>query len=290
MQTPAPQSVPPPSLSTQSNPWWLDTNTTTQQQSVKPQVQLSSVPFAAPKQAAPSALHSPPVPQIKINPIDGAEMVWIPEGEFIMGSNRPNTNAVPKRHVWLDGFWMYKHAVTCAQYQKFCVTAKHIMPPELSSGWQPKYPIVQVSWFDALAYCQWAGVQLPSEAHWEKAARGIDERIYPWGNTWDPGMCCNSTMSIKTKPVDVDCSIGASSYGILNMSGNVWEWCQDQYEKASNQTPMNNVSHVAINNHERIVRGGSFGNRLCEYFTTFRRFNLSPSYRADNAGFRCIFI
>ena len=124
------------------------------------------------------------VVQTRINPKDGAEMVFVPAGEFIMGSDF-DTDERPPHAVMLDGYWIYKTEVTLGAYRKYCQQTGHATPPE--TGWlqDDTHPVVFVSWEDAAAYAKWAGGALPSEAQWEKAARGTDSRIYPWGNEWD---------------------------------------------------------------------------------------------------------
>jgi len=133
--------------------------------------------------------------------------------------------------VNLDGYWIYKYEVTVAQYRKFCNETGSNMPEAPSWGWQDDHPIVHVSWDNATAYTQWAGVRLPTEAQWEKAARGTDGRAYPWGNEWDATKCANSVGQrlSSTKPIGSYPS-DTSPYGALDMAGNVWEWCADWYD------------------------------------------------------------
>ena len=140
----------------------------------------------------------------RVNPKDGATMVWIPSGAFLMGSDSGEDNEKPQHTVELDNYWMYKYPVTVKQYRKFCndPKTKSMMPPwpEWDPAWKKDdHPIVNVTWFDAGAYCQWAGVSLPTEAQWEKAARGTDGRIYPWGNEWDKDKCNTSESDKETE-------------------------------------------------------------------------------------------
>jgi len=166
----------------------------------------------------------------KTNLKDGAKMIWIPAGEFLMGSDE-NDDEKPPHMVNLDGYWIYKYEVTVAQYRKFCNETGSNMPEAPSWGWQDDHPIVHVSWDNATAYTQWAGVRLPTEAQWEKAARGTDGRAYPWGNEWDATKCANSVGQrlSSTKPIGSYPS-DTSPYGALDMAGNVWEWCADWYD------------------------------------------------------------
>jgi len=122
-----------------------------------------------------------------INAKDRAEVVYIPAGEFTMGS-KPGvgkSDEQPEHKVDLDGYWIYQTKVTVAQYRQFCQATGRSMPNAPSWGWKDDHPIVSVTWDDATAYAKWAGAALPTEAQWEKAARGTDGRIYPWGNEWD---------------------------------------------------------------------------------------------------------
>ena len=119
-----------------------------------------------------------------VNPIDEAEMVLVSSGEFTMGSTDSSyllSDARPQRMVALSSYWICKYEVTVAQYRKFCTATSRPMPDPPSWGWIDSHPMVNVTWADAAAYCAWAGGRLPSEAEWEKAARGTDARLYPWG-------------------------------------------------------------------------------------------------------------
>ena len=133
----------------------------------------------------------------RINPKDGAVMVYVPAGEFVMGDDQMPRSS-PRRTVTLDAFWIYKNDVTVAQYRKFCQATGRQMPQTPTWGWKDDHPVVNVTWDDAKAYCDWAGAALPTEAQWEKAARGTDGRMYPWGNEWDAGkLWCSRSVSEK---------------------------------------------------------------------------------------------
>jgi formylglycine-generating enzyme required for sulfatase activity len=173
---------------------------------------------------------------MNVNPKDGAEMVNIPEGNFLMGDDDDDIikRNNPRHTVNLPGYWMYKNLVSVAQYFKFCDETGHTKPsaPGFNPGWQNKdHPIVGVSWDDAMAYCEWASkdgvkVTLPTVEQWEKAARGTDARKFPWGDVWDASKCHNSVGSPNS--VSGTVSVGRytdSPYGLSDMVGNVIQWC-----------------------------------------------------------------
>jgi sulfatase modifying factor 1 len=235
------------------------------------------------------------IKQVKINERDGAEMVWIPEGTFWMGSKNIDNELVghekPERPVHLATYCIYKFPVTVAQYGEFCREIGFPMPPKPDWGWRHDHPVVNVSWEDAERYCDWAQVTLPTEAEWEKAARGVDGRRYPWGNAWVPQYCLCSHSNIaeagSTGPVDARPD-GVSPYGAFDMVGNVWEWCQDWYETdyyawAPSMHPLGPERGV-----DRVIRGGSWGNRRELSLRCACRGRDRPTAKAVNIGFRCV--
>ncbi|MGO8672100.1 MAG: SUMF1/EgtB/PvdO family nonheme iron enzyme [Capsulimonadaceae bacterium] len=237
-------------------------------------------------------LPSPPTPASdKVNPTDGADMVYIPAGEFTMGSDDDHSNDCekPAHKVYLDGYYIYKNLVTVAQYKKFCAATSRAMPTEPSWGWdKDDYPMVNVTWDGATAYAQWAGTSLPTEAQWEKAARGTDGRAYPWGNDWDAARCANSVGSSLSSPTSVGSfSIGASPYGVLDMAGNVWEWCSDwfgvdYYSSSPDKNPTGPSSGTW-----RVLRGGSWcGNDPVGFRASYRD-RILPTCTSGLNGFRC---
>ncbi len=232
---------------------------------------------------------------------DGSILIYIPKGEFTMGSNDGASDEKPVHNVYLDGYFIGKYEVTNRQYKKFCDAAGHSYPPNPGfSGMSdyfnnyPDHPVVEVSWDDVIAYCGWAGLRLPTEAEWEKAARGTDARKYPWGNSepdaggryranYDPGNYTEDGYRY-TSPVG-SFSKGISPYGCFNMAGNVWEWCSDWYDEdyyssSSRRNPEGSPSGAC-----RVYRGGSW----FFYARPIRsacRHRLPPGHWSSSLGFR----
>jgi formylglycine-generating enzyme len=218
------------------------------------------------------------------NAKDGAEMLYVPAGEFTMGAGKT------EHKVTLDGFWMYKTPVTVAQYKKFCADTGRKMPNEPQYKWRDTDPMTVVKWDDAAEYAKWAGVSLPTEAQWEKAARGTDGRRYPWGNTWDPSKCINSAKIQQNGPSPVgSCPGGESPYGLVDMVGNVWQWCADYYTATYFEAdkPAKNPTGPATGNN-RVMRGGGWDFNSIGYFETTLRFDFTPNRAEKYTGFRCV--
>jgi len=239
---------------------------------------------------------------------DHSVMVYVPAGEFIMGSSDAQVDSSlalcnknlrnckrrwfedeqPQHTVYLDAFYIDKTEVTNAQYRA-CVGAGACDAP-LNTIYYDKadyaqHPVVFVGWKDANAYCQWAGKRLPTEAEWEKAARGTDGRTYSWGEGIDCdhaqyGECDGQTVPVGSKPK------GASPYGALDMVGNVLEWVADWYDSGYySQSPARNPPG-ADSGEFRGLRGGSWDNRP-HLVRTASRFWDNPDARYYDVGFRC---
>jgi len=210
------------------------------------------------------------------------DRVAIPAGPFTQGSTRGDEDERPVRKVTLKTFAIDRTEVTREDYAA-CVAAKRCKPPlgkDDPAAADPRLPMTNVDWNDAQAYCRFAGARLPTEAEWEKAARGEDGREYPWGNDADcargnwgsfegEGPCAGKNpghpVSVGTYPS------GASPYGALDLGGNVWEWVADKYDEDPKR---------------RVVRGGS----CCSYFVGPRAANRNawaPQHRDGDLGFRC---
>ncbi len=221
----------------------------------------------------------------RVNPKDGAEMVLIPAGEFQMGDADQQDN--PKHNVKLSAYWIYKNDVTVAQFRKFCEAAGRPMPTTPQWGWNDDDPIVNVSWDDAEAYAKWAGGDLPTEAQWEKAARGTDGRQYPWGNDFDPAKAWFNQQ--RTTAVG---KLAVSPYGCADMAGNVLQWCKDRYDAnfwttkdAKKTDPVNETSGLM-----HVLRGGSWLSDDGKLLRCSARAytNLPARWYVLN-GFRCAF-
>ena len=253
------------------------------------------------------------------------EMVLIPAGEFEMGSNDgPDSTGLkglflrmflrmlglfqdddekPVHTVFVDAFYIDIYEVTNAQYRKFIQATGHAEPGYWNNSKynQPNQPVVGVSWYDAMAYAQWAGKRLPTEAEWEKAARGgLVGGSYPWGDrlTHDDANCFGTggryTWAI-TAPVG---SFPPNNYGLYDMTGNVWEWCLDEYQadfysKSPRTNPIagGGISYV-INNFTsvglwRVLRGGSWLNND-NYVRVANRAGFLHDCRGYVLGFRCV--
>ena len=223
---------------------------------------------------------------------DLSTMVRVPAGEFLMGRDDGDPDERPARRVWLDDFYIDRTEVTNRDFKAFCDAARYLYPsnPNFDSGYlldKPDYPVVNISWEQARAYCAWAGKRLPTEAEWEKAARGTDGRLYPWGNSWG-----DSLTNIQGLPFDRTAPVGSlrqggSPYGVLDLAGNVWEWCADWYLlEYYAQAPKRNPPGPAGPTPWRVVRGGGFTSPRSDAEAMNRSKNY-PSLVIHHLGCRC---
>ncbi len=178
-----------------------------------------------------------------------------------------------------------------ARYRKFCEATDRQMSEAPFWGWKDNHPVVNVSWDDAVAYCEWACVRLPTEAEWEKAAQGTDGRSHLWGNEWDKRKCNNGRADFgstsQITPVG-NYPQGASPFGVLDMAGNVWEWCADWYEGDYYMTaPNRNPAGPSLGQY-RALRGGLWFNYFVYICRAANRFRSAPAERRNDLGFRCV--
>lgn len=222
----------------------------------------------------------------RVNPHDGATYVYIPAGEFRRGSAEAQ-DEMPVQEISLDAFWIMRTEVTNAQYAR-CVDAGACTPPSNDRWLDPTYadhPVTHVDWERANTYATWVGGRLPTETEWEKAARGTDERMYPWGDEAPTDHQLNyNYQEGDTVPVG-SYDAGASPYGLLDMAGNVEEWvadwyADDAYVRAPAQNPQGPAEGIF-----RVVRGGSFNSSRLDVRTTARGRAL-PNSAFPSVGFR----
>jgi formylglycine-generating enzyme required for sulfatase activity len=269
----------------------------------------------------------------RVNPIDGAEIVFVPPGEFLMGSDADEIDRIWRRFNWpdewkqhtqgeqpahrvrVDGFWVYRKNVTVAQYRRFCTRTGRSMPAAPAWGWVDDHPMVNVSWEDAKAYCAWARVRLPYEAEWEYAARGGNtglggkaRTVFAWGDSYPKSRVANlADESFKkshyyhrgfflfdgyddgythTSPVG---AFPANGFGLHDMAGNVWQWCEDWSDEAYYRNSPAVNPHGPSRGKERVLRGGAF-DTIPAITRISRRIRNVPGIRHDEKGFRCVWV
>jgi len=224
------------------------------------------------------------------------DMVLVPEGYFQMGSSSGTAeDQKPMHFVYTSAFYIDKYEVSNAQYRKFMEATQH--PPPLY--WddelfnQPDQPVVGVSWFDAMAYARWKGRRLPTEAEWEKAARGSDGRLYPWGGKWAKGFNLffvnvfgQEDKYEFTAPVDYY-QTGISPFGVYNLAGNVWEWCLDWYDPEYYKYSPELDPEGPEPQRMKVLRGGSWINNIDGVSAINRARNL-PTTKNNIYGFRTV--
>jgi formylglycine-generating enzyme required for sulfatase activity len=257
-------------------------------------------PVPAPRQA-PQHLPEPEVVSPTVverrEPFE-PDLILIPAGEFLMGSDpekgeRAYKAEIPQHILYLPDYYLAKTPVTNAQYATFVDATDHERPEYWRGGKPPRgeedHPIANVTWHDGMAYCNWLAevtgkaYRLPSEAEWEKGARGTDGRIYPWGNEWDPKRC-NSSEGGRgdTTPVGAYPQ-GASPYGLLDMAGNAWEWCHSLH-KSYPYNPQDGREDPEASG-ARVLRGGAFYDAE-RYVRCACRLRANPLKGENYYGFR----
>jgi formylglycine-generating enzyme required for sulfatase activity len=223
-------------------------------------------------------------------------MVEITEGPFVMGLDGMQAleDERPKHQVWLPAFFIDLYEVTTAQYASFLAATNRAAPWQWNAVDLPQHrdrPVIGVDWSDADAYCRWKGKRLPTEAEWEKSARGTDGRLYPWGNRAAHKDLANFALGARFSYSQVLMPVqsydqGKSPYGVYQLAGNVWEWVQDwyaanYYEASPEQNPQGPKE-----GQFKVLRGGSWSD-LPKYLLTYGRFKLPPETRNSYTGFRC---
>ena len=274
-------------------------------------MEATAAPTSLPSTQAPTL--TPPSPtalslgvgSTQVSSKDGMAQVYVPAGEFEMGSEDGDSDEQPIHTVYLDAFWIDQTEVTNAMFATFLndqgnqneggmtwldAGDEDVLIKQNGSEWQPvsgygDHPVIEVSWYGAQAYCEWAGRRLPTEAEWEKGARGTDGRTYPWGEGIDCSLaqylgCSGETVPVGSKPD------GASPYSALDMAGNVWEWVADWYDSDYyGNSPSNNPEGPASGG-SRVLRGGSWLDDDGSVRSA-NRLRDTPDDSRLNLGFRC---
>lgn len=233
---------------------------------------------------------SPPEPGSTLRWIDSSLLVYIPPGEFIMGQDGEDN---PEHAVFLDGFWIYRTEVTNRMYLNCMAMGKCSPPaidpaiPDLEDPDLADFPVVGVRWYQGLDYCEFVDGTLPTEAQWEKAARGTDGRPFPWGNAETNCELLNFNECLgKTSPVNIY-PAGASPFDVLDMAGNVFEWVADWYqEDYYSDAPFDNPMGPEFG-EVRSVRGSTYRSAPNQVESALRYFLGPDEYRTD-LGFRCV--
>ncbi len=227
---------------------------------------------------------------------DGAPMVLVPAGEFVMGSDKGDEDEAPVHRVYLNAFYIDKFEVTNGRFAKYVEAIQSEPPWGFTDKETPvihaERPVRWVNWMDAMGYCLWIGKRLPTEAEWEKAARGTDERVYPWGN--DPPTPVHAVYGLKeggaeTVSVIGNHHMGQSPYGVQDLAGNLYEWVMDWYAEDFYSSFINGAAVNPRGPGEgaaKVQRGGSYINTPYRLRSSFRT-KGDPTEQDPNVGFRC---
>jgi formylglycine-generating enzyme required for sulfatase activity len=238
-------------------------------------------------QATPTPVPSP-TDADALAPI-ASETVLIPAGPFIMGS--ANEDERPPHEVFVEAYEIDKFEVANDEFQRFVDETGYATEGEQAGeedSWRawaqdkPRHPVVKVTFGDARAYCEWAGKRLPTEAEWEKAARGTEQLVYPWGNEWDPDGANTKESGYRGTTAVGSFPQGASPYGAMDMAGNVAEWTTDWFKAY----PGGDFASPYFGEQYRVIRGGGWFTEQ-ELVRTTERSASSEDLRNDDVGFRC---
>ncbi|NOU12208.1 MAG: formylglycine-generating enzyme family protein [Nitrospira sp.] len=228
---------------------------------------------------------------------DGAPMVLVSAGEFVMGSEKGDEDEAPTHRVYLNAFYIDKFEVTNGRFAKYVEAIQSEPPWGFTDKETPvihaERPVRWVNWMDAMGYCLWLGKRLPAEAEWEKAARGTDERTYPWGN--DPPTPVHAVYGLKeggaeTVSVIGNHHMGQSPYGVQDLAGNLYEWVMDWYAEDFYSSFINSPAINPRGPSEgtaKVQRGGSYINTPYRLRSSFRT-KGDPTEQDPNVGFRCV--
>lgn len=236
---------------------------------------------------------------------DGAPMILIAAGPFTMGSNEGLPNERPEHSVTLDSYYIDQYEVTMTLYRTFLESKNYQSPPtwdDEAATVVGDRPAVGMKWTDAAAYCQWAGKRLPTEAEWEKAARGTDGRRYPWGHmqpfvdiaNYNRGLWVSEAITLAAVTSGLEgMSVrhglkegGRSPYGLSHMAGNAAEWVADWYDREYYQRSPEKNASGPTEGQKRVIRGGSWADLPAALRVT-ARFSADPEFEDRTIGFRC---
>lgn len=234
------------------------------------------------------------------------EMVYVPPGAVIVGSEAVDAhfNEKPQHTRSIGyGYWISTYPTTWLHYREFeSATARtHRLP-----GARLDHPVTTVSWLEAIAFCSWAGVTLPTEPEWERAARGSDDRLFPWGNDPATSKHCHCALTRRPRgPAAVTGRgggparpLGRSPYGAFDMAGNVYSWCAERYDEAAyaksgpklrSTIDLLGLDDPRADSVERPIRGGGYSHPASECRSS-RRNSAAASFTAPNIGFRCVLV
>jgi formylglycine-generating enzyme required for sulfatase activity len=255
-------------------------------------IQPTDTPMPTPSPAAAEAETPTPEPTVPQVPAVTEIMVEIPAGPFVMGEDKGDREDKPAHEVDLPAYEIDKFEVTNADYAAFVEATGYESDGEkigkkywLDSFQEGKesHPVVRVTWNDAVAYCEWAGKRLPTEAEWEKAARGTEALRFPWGNDWDPGKANVKETGLRSTAVVGSFGSGASPFGVEDMVGNVWEWTGDWYQAY----PGSSASDRYFGEQCRVTRGGGWFDDEPQATTFNRNCGVPDKTLNDDLGFRC---
>ena len=266
----------------------------------------TSLPTTAPTLTPTPAFLSTPIPapvdpynyQPVNNPVDYMILAYVPAGEFLMGASHYDSgldeNELPQHSVYLDAFWISKTQVTNAMFTA-CVntnicnySVSHTTNPHYLDPLYANHPVVYVSWEMAQTYCNWTGGRLPTEAEWEKAARGPDGVRYAWGEELPRLKFVNANNEYGTTTAAGIFPYGKSYYGVFDMGGNVREWVSDWYNAAYYQTTPDRNPMGPSTGDKKVLKGASFSDNY-RYCRVSNRLAHEPKSPGNVRGFRCVY-